>query len=336
MKVCIIGDFTDTQLNEGLKNVAYHLAHELSGYPGIQILRVNNRKLNLRTFRDLKQFDPDVIHYIPGPTNASFILLRFLQLYLKRPKLFFSTPYPFFNDLVVKLINFKATGAFVASNAVKQRLDALSFNTHILPNGVDVEKFLPVSDTKKKELRKKYGLQDKFTVLHVGHLNSSRDLDLFTNLSTENQVVVIASPYTEYQNDKTIIYRLRTSGCIIIKESLRNIEEYYQLSDCYIFPVKTMAGSILCPLSILEAMSCDLPVVTTDLNGIETLFSEGDGLLFARSDEEFRDAIEHIKQRNPARANRQKVQKYTWKYIAGEIAKTYLASSQDGEGGKKA
>jgi glycosyltransferase involved in cell wall biosynthesis len=329
MKVGIIGDFTDSQLNEGLKNVAFHLAHELTDYPGIQILRVNNKKISIKTLRELKQYDPDVIHYVPGPTNASFILLRFLKLYLKRPKFFFSAPYPLFNDSVVKLINFKATGAFVASNAVKQRLDSLSFNTHILPNGVNVEKFTPVSDAQKKALRKKYGLQDKFTILHVGHLNRSRDLDLFTKLSTEHQIVVIASPYTEYQNDKTISDRLRASGCIVVQESIQDIEEYYQLSDCYVFPAQTMAGSILCPLSILEAMSCNLPVITTDQNGIETLFSEGDGLLFARYDKEFFDAIEHVKQRSSVCTNRQKVEKYTWKYISNEIAKIYLASFQE-------
>ena len=44
-----------------------------------------------------------------------------------------------------------------------------------------------------------------------------------------------------------------------------DIASYYRAADCYVFPVLSGEGAIALPLSVLEAMACNLPVVSTAL-----------------------------------------------------------------------
>ena len=57
------------------------------------------------------------------------------------------------------------------------------------------------------------------------------------------------------------------------------IEEIYQMSDVYFFPVKTMGHCIDIPLSCLEAAACNKPVITTEY-GEMSEFSETPGFYF--------------------------------------------------------
>ena len=72
-----------------------------------------------------------------------------------------------------------------------------------------------------------------------------------------------------------------------------NIEEVYALSDCYVFPTPPMnkINSIEIPLSVLEAMACNLSVITTKFGALPKVFEEGDGLIFVDDGEDGERAI---------------------------------------------
>jgi glycosyltransferase involved in cell wall biosynthesis len=332
MRVCIIGDFADSLLNEGLKNVAYHLAESISQLPNIEVLKVDNKRIGIksvRTLKKLKQFHPHVLHYVPGITNVSLVFLKVIERYLNHPKIFLSATFPSFNDSVYKLINLKPYCVFAPSGSLKERMDALATPAIILPNGVDTEKFVPVPTKAKKTLRRKYGLDpDMFTALHVGHVLRRRALDQLANLSKDNQTVLVASGYL--QKDVALLNSLRHKGCIVFEGYFPNVEEFYQLCDCYVFPVRQASGSILCPLSVMEAMACNVPVIASDVNGIRTFFQEGEGLIFASEQEDLFNAIEGIKAGTVPCATRDKVSRYTWQNIARTIANVYLDSLSNG------
>ncbi|HII94942.1 MAG TPA: glycosyltransferase family 4 protein [Candidatus Methanofastidiosum sp.] len=321
MKVCIIGDFSEN-LDEGLKNIAYHIADNLSKNIEIQLINVKNI-ITLATLRKIKIFHPDIIHYVPGPTNKSIILLKFIKACLKyETKIVLSAPHPMFSDVILKLLNFKPDYIFASSENLKRRMDILGIPTHLLPNGVNIEKFIPVSSNfDKMKIREKYGIEkNSFVVLHVGHIISNRNLGIFTKLVKDNQPVVVASKYIK--TDYKLLENLRNAGCIIFQGYFPNIEEFYQLSDCYLFPVR-YGKSILCPLSVLEAMSCNLPVITTDFDGIKIFFKEGEGLIFAKKYEEFLDAVEKIKSGEIFVSTRRKIEQYSWQNTTREIIKIY-------------
>lgn len=132
--------------------------------------------------------------------------------------------------------------------------------------GVDTEKFFPVSTQLSDEFKKKYGLQpDKKVVLHVGHLNSGRNISSLMNISSEYQVLLVTSTLTKNEQDEDLKNKLKSCGNIkIIDDYIPFIEEIYQLSDVYFFPVKKAGHCIDVPLSCLEAAACNKPIVTTD------------------------------------------------------------------------
>jgi glycosyltransferase involved in cell wall biosynthesis len=330
MKVCVIGDFSSNR-DEGLKNIAHHIADNFSTCGDFQLLKVNVKNIiSVTTLREIKKFYPDIIHYVPGPTNKSFLLLKIVKIYLgHNPKVVLSAPHPMFSDVTLKVLNFKPEYVFASSTNLKERMESLGIPSHILPSGVDVEKFVPTSNFEKRKLREQYNIQkNKFTILHVGHLIPNRNLGIFTELSKENQVIIVSSKYIG--TNRKLLNNLRDAGCIIFQGYFPNIEEFYQLSDCYLFPVKK-GDSILCPLSVLEAMSCNLPVVTTDFEGLKTFFDEGNGLIFAKNGEELIAGIESIKRGNIAIATREKVEPYSWQNITEKIIKIYKTLLADGD-----
>lgn len=323
MKICIIGDFA-INLDEGLKNIANHLADNLSKYSNIQLMKTNVKNIiSLSTARKIKNFHPDIIHYVPGPTNRSILLLKLITKHLgDNPKLVLSAPHPLFEDITIKLLHFKPDYIFAPSKAFKERMDALGIPSHILSNGVDLQKFVPISsNTDKMNLREKYGLdKSSFTILHVGHIMNNRNLNIFRNLAKKNQTLIVASGYIK--TDLNMFVQLQNKGVKIFKAYYPNIEEFYQLSDCYIFPVKP-GKSILNPLSVMEAMSCDLPVITIEFEGLKTFFEAGGGLTFVQQDAEILDAVKNIKETNILPKTRAKVEPYSWANVAREIVRTY-------------
>ena len=52
---------------------------------------------------------------------------------------------------------------------------------------------------------------------------------------------------------------------------------------------------IFSPLSVLEAMSCNLPVITTRHEGLTSMLKEGQGLKFADSNKGIVEGISDIK-----------------------------------------
>jgi glycosyltransferase involved in cell wall biosynthesis len=328
MKVCIIGDFSP-YLDEGLKNIAHQIYENLFQSTGINLLKVNIKKImNIGTVKSIFKFKPDVIHYIPGPTNKSFVLLKILYIFSQcKPKIVVSATHPMFSEFIFTLLDFKPDCILTSSLDLKNQLNNLGINCIIVPNGVDTNKFQPVSSLEKKKLRSKYGLDaNKFTLLHVGHLTDKRNLAAFENLAHNFQTIIVASDYINV--DSEIYHKLKNSGCYIFQGFFPEVEEFYQLSDCYLFPVKK-GDSILLPLSILEAMSCNLPVITTRFEGINTFFQEGEGLIFVDDHCGFLNGIEMIKTKSLTINTREKVESFTWKAITQKMISIYNVSIGD-------
>lgn len=138
--------------------------------------------------------------------------------------------------------------------------------------GVDTKTFIPVSNEIKDNLRKKYKLPtDENIILHVGHLSKGRNILPFSKLSYTKLLVV--SSHT-HKNEELKNEILSEDNVFFIDNFIENINEIYQLADCYVFLVENGNDCIDIPLSILEAMSTNLPIITTRYNDIATMKCE--------------------------------------------------------------
>jgi len=196
------------------------------------------------------------------------------------------------------------------------------FRTFWFPSGVDVAKFSPVSKARRLELRKQYGLkEDDFIVLHVGHIRPNRNLEELVPIQRQQGIQVVVAGSTSFQADEKTHQQLRDAGCIVWIRYFPRVEELFQLSDCYVFPVTTTDGAVQIPLTILEAAACNLPVVTTPFGGLLDLVGQRVGLFYIRTPAEMQKAVEEC--RNCSIEPRKWSVEFSWQNIVDQLIDLY-------------
>jgi Glycosyltransferase len=194
-----------------------------------------------------------------------------------------------------------------------------------------MDKFSACSDEEKNQLRQKYRIdKDKFIILHVGSINAGRNVESLTKLKRlDNQILIIGA--VSLGIDARVYTKLLESGCIVWMQYQKHIEDIYKLSDCYVFPVvskydifgRNKSSSIETPLTVLEAMSCNLPVISTFYGSLPSIFDEGEGLMFIDNPRDAISLLKRIKDRKIPIHTREKVKKLEWKNVIADLEKYY-------------
>jgi glycosyltransferase involved in cell wall biosynthesis len=207
-------------------------------------------------------------------------------------------------------------------------LQRLGCGVALVPRGVDAKTFRPVTPDQRRSLRAQYGLRGDLPVaLHVGHLKTGRGVRALADLATRRacQVVLVTSSSTAHEAETGLADQLRCAGVEVLTDYQPHIEHFYQLADCYVFPVRSSDCSIEVPLSVLEALACDLPVVTTPFGGLPELFAHRDhpGFVFVDSSAALVEAALRIS-RAGVRGTRPLALPYSWETIADGLIRRAL------------
>jgi glycosyltransferase involved in cell wall biosynthesis len=192
------------------------------------------------------------------------------------------------NDgLVGKRVLRNADKIITVSNATKEYVLGLGADigrTSVIHNGVDVERFKPISDLRER-MREKLRLpQDAKVVLSVRRLVYKNGIDTLiesavASLKSNAQLVFLIvgtgpdSTAVRSRIDQLgISSKCRLAGFVSDAE----LPAYYNAADLFVLPSKSGEGL---PLVGLEAMSCGLPVIATDVGGISEVMTKGLGKL---------------------------------------------------------
>lgn len=296
-RIVVYSEILKPPFDEGIRKTAYELIKALSRKakliaickvgiesenPTIRVIPSNRLLISRKLKKEIREFSPSRIIYIPPACGTlwAFIRCKMLSYYTKDREVILMLLQPRKYDKIKKFILhfLKPYKVLSPSSTVITALSEIGMDVDFLPLGVDPKVFKPVNSKPKKiELRNKYGLPiDRSVILHVGHINKERNLDVLTPLQTNNtQVVVVGSTSTPTREkvDKVLKEKLQKNGIIITNRYIEHIEEIYQLSDIYVFPVTSELGTIGIPLSILEANACGLPVVSTNIGGIPKIIA---------------------------------------------------------------
>ena len=328
MKLCLLGEYSEN-LDEGMRKISFHLSKELSKHHSVLTLDLRNVIAN-NFWKSIKSFNPQIVHYIHGGSSRGFILLKLISLYCSNAKTVTSIMrFPTISKYILSVS--KPDLILVQSCKVERDFKKAGCKTKFLPcGGVEIARFTPVTSVVKSKMREKYGIEkEKFVILHIGSIKDGRNVQLLEKLqNNDNQVLIAGSTSTGI--DWSVYQRLVGAGCLVWTKYIENIEEIYALSDCYVFPVlpkKDMLGrnitsSIEMPLTVLEAMSCNLPVISTKFGALPKVLEEGKGLFFADGEEDFVNALKEIK--NGVNFNtREKVIHYSWEKIGKKLEEIY-------------
>jgi glycosyltransferase involved in cell wall biosynthesis len=206
------------------------------------------------------------------------------------------------NAILKKANAFSAISPDIASEWTANRVPL--HKIHLIPNGVDTTRFAPVNAEQKSFLRAKLNLpQAAIIAIYTGRLVSYKGLPLLLKVwdeirsRHENAILLLAgSGGLDIHNCEAELREyVRSSSlekAVIFLGALQNVPEYLQASDLFAFPTENDAF----PSSILEAMACALPVVTTPVGAIKTIVTHGEtGLLVEPGDfEQLFDAMDSM------------------------------------------
>ncbi len=279
----IVSDCLKQSLDEGSIKLASTLAKKLKQLGATvvatncdcdyadAVVRANKSYTNKELYQAISAGEGDIL-YIPFASNTLGTAIRVLHLTLmakKKVSVIFTMKWKM--NFVTWLIFYMSKCQMItisegSYNFFKSKYPKVRMIN--IKTGVDVTRFCIASEEKKAELRRKYSIPlDRDVLLHVGHLKHGRNVDAFLALDEKYYVVLVFSSVTE--KDVELQKELEKKKNIkIIYDYIPNIEEIYQASDIYVFPIIEENNSIDIPLSVLEAAGCNLRILTTNYNEV--------------------------------------------------------------------
>lgn len=287
MRIALIGDFTGTP-DEGMKNISSTVYNRLA--KNHDVFAMNPfQALSVHTLLQLKLFRPHVIHYLHGPTIRSLGILAWLKLITRAPTLVSATR-PYLPPWTRKILPLVCPDLVLTQSRGGETLfKNLGSRVSFFPNGVDMEKFSPVNPREKANLRSRLNLPlDQKIILHVGHIKPNRQLDIFFRIQKMEGIQVVIAGGTHEPADIALKEKLIRAGIRVVHEYMPDISMLYKAADLYLFPIMdkpvdkgekqgtdyNSIGAIDLPLSVFEAMACDLPVLTTPFGALPRLFNQ--------------------------------------------------------------
>ena len=159
-----------------------------------------------------------------------------------------------------------------------------------IPNGVNVDKFKPCSLEEKKQKKEQFNISGKRIVAYVGTLKQKKGVNILllswkrvSSLYKDAHLLIIGrtEPRSEFEYLKEQIQELKIEKTVTFVGEVQNVYSYLCTTDVFVLPSFLEGFSN----AMLEAMSCGLPVVVTDIPGVrEAIVSGVNGILIQPGD----------------------------------------------------
>ena len=252
MVIHVIGT-VNGQVNEGMRNIATHLAGEFE-------------KENTVLYSGLKQIPQIILNSARADVTMIFARANKLVYSLA------STVTKLCRNTWIVLVQkpdadfmeknnrrpLKCSYLSITESDMRDVKIASGRKKKLFSVGVKADKFAPVSAEQQKKLKQMYGFDpSKPLVIHVGHCSKGRGLEDFAKIHTAQRMIVASGMF----EDENVVRILNDAKVKIHKGYIENVEEVYQMADVYLFPTRSAEFVISIPLSVMEALSSGVPVI---------------------------------------------------------------------------
>lgn len=161
-------------------------------------------------------------------------------------------------------------------------------NVHVVPTGIEVEKFYLENNKKLNIIKKReeIGLKkDDFVILFVGRIASEKNVELLLssmksiiNICPKAKLLIVGDgPDLEKYKNYCLKQEINNNVIFTGKVPWDVIQHYYLISDCF----TTASTSETQGLTVIEAMAASLPVVCIDDESFnQTVIDNLNGLIF--------------------------------------------------------
>lgn len=152
---------------------------------------------------------------------------------------------------------------------------------------VNLKNFGPLNE--KKELRERFNLSDKFTVLFVGRLTAIKGVRelvaVATSLSDINFIFIGEGPLSNFLKEES---KKKINIIFLGKVENKELCKYYNIADLFCIPSQYEEGF---GRVVAEAVACGLPVVGSNRGGIAEALDNSVSILMEPSVKNLENAI---------------------------------------------
>ncbi|MBC8405520.1 MAG: glycosyltransferase [Planctomycetes bacterium] len=261
-------------MSEGQSNFAKHLQRELQAHH----VPVKHRNLKSAILNPLLWFGLRRYRRIHVVFRYNQRLARFLRwldlltpgrvsLWALQPPLVKPRRHPALDSL------------FCLSQKTAKLFDETGLVPHLVRCGINPNQFAPRSSCNEKtraSIRQQFAVQDgQRWVIHVGPIRENRGIRNLAAVAASDAIVLTIISRPGSGEDPGLRQFLTAAGVRIHDQFIESIEALYHSADLMVFPTTDPSGCIELPLSVLEAMACQLPVIAAPFGGLVDAFPEG-------------------------------------------------------------
>lgn len=173
---------------------------------------------------------------------------------------------------VMKFSIEKSDGVTAVSRYLKEKtLTNYNINKEIdvIPNFVDIEEYRHVDDSC---VRKKFSLEDKRILVHVSNFRPvKRVTDVIRIFDIVQKKIpsalILVGDGPERSNCELLVRELGLQNCVKFLGKQAELPEILSAADLFLMPSQSESFG----LSALEAMACEVPVISTSVGGLPEL-----------------------------------------------------------------